>query len=136
MGISCAPAPSNKQEYIGDIGKILITDYGKKKYYKPEEVEKSHRNSKWYDGLDFSCWAMSIFSSHDDFDRHHERTGEICNYTEMKTEMLNGISVSADTGWFGIPDMDIDASWLDFGGLFSEVFEGMGDLAGSTFAGL
>ncbi|WP_332022123.1 hypothetical protein [Kaistella sp.] len=136
MGTSCAPAPADKKKYIEDIGKILITDYGKKKYYKPEEVKKAHRKSKWYDGLDFSCWAMSTFSSHEDFDEYHEATGEICDYTEMKTEMLNGLSASAESDWFVLPDIDIDGSWLDFGDLFCGILEGIGDLAGGILEGL
>lgn len=108
------------------IGKILVNDYGKKKYYKPEEVTKSHKKSKWYDGVDFSCWGMSTFSSHTDFDKYHEETGEVCDYTEMKSEMLSGLSVSSNTDLFDIPNIDIDASWLDFG----DVFEGIGEFIG------
>ncbi len=69
MGISCAPPPSNKKEYISDLAKILVESNGKKEYYKPVEVKEAHKKSKWYDGLDFSCWGMSTFSSHKDFDR-------------------------------------------------------------------
>jgi hypothetical protein len=41
MSLNCPPAPINKKEYLTDIGKILVKDYGKKKYYKPDEVKKS-----------------------------------------------------------------------------------------------
>ncbi len=136
MGTTCAPAPTNKKEYITDIGKILVTENGKKKYYKPEEVKKAHQKSKWYDVLDFSCWAMCTFSSHSDFDRYHEETGEICDYAEMKTEMLSGFSASADTDWLSLPDIDIDASWLDFGNMFDGIFEGIGEFIGGIFDGL
>lgn len=37
MNNTCPSAPANKKEYLTDIGKILVKDYGKKKYYKPEE---------------------------------------------------------------------------------------------------
>lgn len=67
---------------------------------------------------------MSMFSSHSDFDRYHAETGEVCDYVEMKTEMLSGLSAAAD--WTEIPDLDIDASWLDFG----DVFEGIGEFIG------
>lgn len=129
MGISCATAPHHKKEYISDIGKILVKDYGKKEYYKPEEVKKAHRKSKWYDGLDFSCWGMSTFCSHSDFDKYHKETGEVCDYAEMKSEMLSGLSLTAnsDTEWFNLPNIDIDASWLDFGDVFGGIFEGIGD---------
>ena len=136
MGNLCAPAPTDKREYITDIGKILVKENGKKKYYKPEEVKKAHRKSKWYDGLDFSCWGMSTFSSHSDFDEYHERTGEICDYAEMKTEMLSGISNSNITDWTLIPDIDLDASWLDFGDIFDGLLEGIGEFIGGIFDGL
>jgi len=115
METSCTPSPINKKEYIRDLGKILVEENGKKKYYKPEEVKTAHKKSKWYDGVDFTCWAMSTFSSHSDFDTYHEQTGESCDYIEMKSEMLSGLSISQNSDWIDIPDIDIDASWLDFG---------------------
>ena len=135
MTTSCSPAPTNKKEYITEIGKILVEKNGKKKYYKPKEIKEAHRTSKWYDVIDFSCWAMSIFSSHDDFDRYHAKTGEVCNYAEMKTEMLSGLSISS-SDWTEIPDIDIDASWLDFGDVFDGFFDGIGDFIGGIFDGL
>jgi hypothetical protein len=129
MSKTCVPSPPNKKEYITDIGKILVSENGKKKFYKPEEVKKAHRKSKWYDHMDFSCWAMCTFSSHNDFDSYHESTGEICNYTEMKSEMLSGISESNITDWTQIPDIDLDASWLDF----SDIFEGIGEFISGIF---
>ncbi len=136
MEKSCTPAPSNKKEYISDIGKILVKDYGKKKYYQPEEVKKAHYKSKWYDGLDFSCWGMSTFSSHSDFDEYHKTTNEVCDYTEMKTEMLSGLSVSSDSNWYEISGVDIDASWLDFGDVFEGALEGIGGFVSGIFEGL
>jgi hypothetical protein len=136
MTNSCAPAPTNKKEYITDIGKILVDEHGKKKYYKPEEIEKAHKESKWYHGLDFSCWAMCTFSSHSDFDHHHQNTGEICDYAEMKTEMLSGLSLPTSTDWFDIPNIDIDASWLDFGDIFEGVLEGIGEFVAGIFDGI
>ena len=136
MTKTCTTSPSDKKAYLIDIGKILVTDNGKKKYYKPEEVKKAHRKSKWYDGLDFSCWGMSTFSSHSDFDKYHEETGEVCDYVEMKTEMLSGLSVSQTSDWVEIPDIDIDASWLDFGDVFDGLLDGIGELIGGIFDGL
>ncbi len=136
MKNTCTPPPTNKKEYISDIGKILVKENGKKKYYTPKEVKKAHRKSKWYDGLDFSCWAMSTFSSHSDFNKHHEETGEVCNYVGMKTEMLSGLSTSPTSDWTDIPDIDIDTSWLDFGDMFDGLLEGIGDFIGGIFDGL
>lgn len=136
MGNTCAPAPVNKKEYITEIGKILIEAHGKKKYYKPEEVKKAHRKSKWHENMDFSCWGMSTFSSHADFDQYHQDTGESCDYTEMKTEMLSGLSLSSTSDWTGTADLDLDASWLDFGEIFEGVFEGIGAIISGIFDGL
>lgn len=136
MTKTCKPSPSNKKKYIVEIGKILVNDNGKKKYYKPREVKKAHRKSSWFGTLDFSCWAMSIFTSHSDFDGYHLETGEVCNYVEMKTEMLNGISDSAITDWAEIPDLNIDSSWLDFGDVFDGLLEGIGELISGIFDGL
>jgi hypothetical protein len=127
MNLQCAPAPVNKRDYITDIGKILVKDYGKKKYYKPEEVKKAHKKSKSRDNLDFPCWGMSTFSSHSDFNEYHQETGEACNYVEMRTEMLEGISLSESVNWVDVPDVDLDASWLDFGDIFGGVLEGIGE---------
>lgn len=54
MSKNCPSPPENKKEYIFDLGKILVKDYGKKKYYKPVEVKKAHQKSKWSE-LDFDC---------------------------------------------------------------------------------
>ncbi len=136
MSISCPTAPANKKEYVTDIGKILVKYYGKKKYYKPEEVKNAHRKSRWYDGLDFSCWGMSTFSSHSDFDNYHHQTGEVCDYVDMKTEMLQGLSVSNGSEIFELPDFDIDASWLDFGDVFGNILEGIGEFIAGIFDGV
>ncbi len=138
MNSQCPPAPTNKKEFISDIGKILIEDYGKKKYYKPEEVKSASKKSKYHEyvGVDWHCWAMCTFSSHPDFDAYHELTGEVCDYVEMKTEMLGGLATSVSADWLTIPDLDIDASWLDFGDAFGGVLEGIGEFIGGIFDGL
>lgn len=136
MSIGCHTAPANKKEYITDIGKILVHEYGKKKYYPPEQIKTAHKKSKWYEGFDFSCWAMSVYSSHSDFTRYHQQIGETCDYTDMKTEMLQGLSVHGGSEIPDLPDADIDSSWLDFGEVFGNIFEGIGDFIGGIFDGL
>jgi hypothetical protein len=136
MSTSCPPSPSNKKEYISDIGKILVKQNGKKDFYKPAEVKKAHRESKWYDTLDFSCWAMGFFSSHTDFDIYHKEFGEVCDYAEMRTEMLGGLSEAEVSDWTEISDIDVDASWLDFGDAFEDMFEGIGEFVAGIFEGL
>lgn len=138
MELKCPPAPPNKKEYIRDIGKILVEEHGKKKYYKPEEIKKASKKSKYYDesGIDWHCWAMCIFSSHSDFDVYHKLTGEVCDYVRMKTEMLSGLATSTSADWLTIPDLDIDASWLDFGDIFGGIFDGIGEFISGIFDGL
>ena len=141
MSNTCPPAPTNKKEYITDLGKILVEDYGKKPFYKPEEVEEANKKTKWYSNLDFGCWGMSTYSSHEDFDKYHEQIGETCDYGAMKTEMLSG-AVSADNlSWFDfasadLPTIDIDASWLDFGDAFGTIFDGIGEVVSGILEGL
>lgn len=135
----CPAAPRNKKEYITTIGKLLVAEHGKHNYYKPEDVKKASKKSKYYDsknGIDWHCWAMCTFSSHTDFDAYHKITGEVCNYVEMKTEMLSGLAISTSDDWLAISDIDIDASWLDFGSSFDELFEGIGEFIGGIFDGL
>lgn len=127
MNQNLLPSPQNKKQYVSDIGKILVKENGKKKYYKPKEVKKAHQKSNWVDVVDFSCWAMCTFSSHSDFDKYHQDKGEICSYVDMKSEMLSNFSSSTNITWLDIPDIDIDDSWLDFGNLF----EGIGEFIGA-----
>lgn len=136
MSTSCEPAPQNKREFISDIGEILVKDNGKKKYYTPMEVKKAHQKSKWYHNEDWSCWAMSVFTSHEAFDLYHELTREACNYVAMKTEMLSGLSFSTASDWTKISDLDIDASWLDFGEVFDGLLEGVGEFISGIFDGI
>ena len=136
--MKCPPAPLNKKEYITDIGKILVEEHGKKKYYKPEEVKKASKKSKFYEAseIDWHCWAMCTFSSHADFDSYHELTVEICDYVSMKPEMLSGLATNSSADWLAIPDLDIDASWLDFGDIFDGILDGIGDIISGIFDGL
>jgi hypothetical protein len=135
MSTSCPPAPTDKKEYVTDIGKILVKNYGKKAYYQPEEVKDAHKKSKWRNDMDFSCWAMCTFSSHFDFDSYHVQTGEACDYAEMKTEMLQGISLSNGVEPSDLSDVDIDASWLDFGDVSGNISEGIGEFIAGIFDG-
>lgn len=135
MNFVCPPAPLEKRKYISDLGKILVTDYGKKKYYKPKEVKKAHKKSEW-SGYDFSCWGMSTYSSHADFDEYHQATGEICDYTSMKAEMLEGISIVDTVHLIDLPDINLDASWLDIGEILGGLLEGIGEFFSSIADGL
>ncbi|MCT2405968.1 hypothetical protein NZD88_00190 [Chryseobacterium antibioticum] len=124
MSEFCTPLPEDRKKYIKDLGSILVDDYGKKDFYKPEEIKKADQKASWGSGSDYSCWGMSVFSSHEDFDAYHKASGEICDYAEMKQTMLDGISSEGLN--FVLPelsDAEIDLSWLDLGDVFQAVGE-------------
>lgn len=130
MSKFCKSLPGNKNQYIKDVGSLLVKDYGKKNFYKPEEIKKASKETFYSDGSDYSCWAMSVFSSHEDFDNYHQSVGEICDYVEMKETMLSGISSTGfDFSFLELLDSDIniDSSWLDF----VSIFEAIGDFFSS-----
>ena len=79
---------------------------------------------------------MCTFSSHSDFDAYHKMTGELCDYGAMKTEMLSGLATETSVDWLTLPDLDIDASWLDFGDVFEGILEGIGEFISAIFDGL
>ncbi|HAP69671.1 MAG TPA: hypothetical protein DCR04_08095 [Flavobacteriales bacterium] len=139
MSSNCPPAPANKKEYVSEVGKILVEHFGKKRYYTPEEIEQANKQTKWYNK--YSCWGTSVFSSHEDFDKHHQVTGEVCDYAAMKTEMLSGMVSSSNSSWFDLSSLElssiaIDASWLEFGDTFETIFDGIGEVVGGILDGL
>ena len=131
MNTNCNQLPNNKKEYIRDIGKILVEKHGKKPFYKPEEVKEAHKSSSWAEPIDYSCWAMSTYSSHTDFDQYHEMHGEVCDYSAMRTEILQDFSHSDISNLLDTNSDLLDSSWLDFDLNFGDILEGIGDfLAG------
>lgn len=61
---------------------------------------------------------------------------EVCDYGEIKDEMLSGLALTTNANWSDIPDLDLDASWLDFGDVFEVAFEGIGAIIGGIFDSL
>ena len=49
--------------------------------------------------------------------------------------MLCRLTTSTSLDWLAIPDLDIDASWLDFGDVFNGLLEGVGEFIGGIFDG-
>ena len=110
---------TNKKEYVENVGKILVKDYGKKKFYSPKEVKKS--SSKVESNIDWHCWAMCIFTSPNDFNQYHTDIGEVCNYESMKTSMMSIMTDGASESWL---DFDIDFSWLEWPDFdFPDIFD-------------
>lgn len=104
---ACTLAPTDKKRYGKEVGEILVKEYGKNKYYTPEQVKKASSRSK-YD-IDWHCWAMCIYTSPSDFNAYHQSIGESCDYGEMKAEMASALTDGASDSWF-----DIDTSWLEW----------------------
>ena len=141
----CPLPPDDKQAYLELIGHELAEVHGKQKFYPPEEVERAHKRyrskvtngksgSSWTETVT-ACWAMSVFSSHEEFDRYHLEQGEACDYTEMKRDMLASVLVDpvAEAGWWSLPDWQLDGSWLDLGDLCDGLFEGLTGLVEGIF---
>jgi len=104
---TCTLSPADKKAYAIDVGKILVKKHGKQKSYTPLQVIKASQHTK-YD-LDWHGWAMSLYSTSDDFTAYHDSIGETCDYASMKAEMAYDITDGASESWF-----DIDLSWLDW----------------------
>lgn len=104
---SCAVAPTDKKAYGKEIGQILVRDYGKQKYYSPQEVKTAAWKSPY--ATDYSCWAMSLYTSPADFASYHAAIGETCDYAAMRAQMAGALTDGASDSWF-----DVDLSWLEW----------------------
>ena len=89
------------------VGKDLIENYGKKKYYSKAMVDGAMRRQAL--NLDWSCWSYSLFTSPSEFSEIHHRLGETCDYASMRSKMVSDATDGASGSWF-----DVDMSWLDW----------------------
>ena len=103
---TCHIEPADKRKLISDVGEELVRVHGKKKYYRPKQVERAARDKGY--SVDVHCWAYSFYTTPEDFKAHHDATGEACDYAAMKAEVLSDLS----SGSF-LPG-DIDLSWLEW----------------------
>ena len=117
----------DKNEFLKDLGKSLVTDYGKKEFYQPKEVLSSLLKSQWSNDLKLISWGLCAFCSHLEFDSYNSEMGQKYNYNEMRMELLSNFSFYAFPG----TDLNIDVSWLDLG----DFFDGFGDLVGGILDG-
>jgi hypothetical protein len=60
-----------------------------------------------------------MFSTRRDFDAHHAATGEACDYSEMRSQMLAAVSAK-DESWF---NWDLDLSWIEFPDIDWSIFD-------------
>jgi hypothetical protein len=103
----CSLNSGDKRALAKRVGDDLLHHVGRKPYYSVAEVKAANRRQKV--DIDAACWAHALFNSHADFDRYHAEVGETCDYSAMKSEMLEAVSVAGDASWF-----DLDLSWIDF----------------------
>lgn len=117
---ACELKPEDKKQFISDVGRNLVREHGKKKYYKPEQIRKAARDGGYQP--DIVCWAYVMFSSPPDFAAIHEAAGEACDYAAMKTELLTDLAsgdsflgIDLDLSWLEWPDIDLSSAfdWFD-----------------------
>jgi hypothetical protein len=117
---ACELKPEDKKQFISDVGRNLVREHGKKKYYKPEQIRKAAIDGGYQP--DIVCWAYVMFSSPADFVAIHEAAGEACDYAAMKAEVLTDLAsgdsflgIDLDLSWLEWPDIDISSvfDWFD-----------------------
>ena len=117
---ACELKPEDKKQFISDVGRNLVREHGKKKYYKPEQIRKAARDGGYQPDID--CWAYVMFSSPPDFAAIHEAAGEACDYAAMKAEVLTDLAsgdsflgIDLDLSWLEWPDIDLSGvfDWFD-----------------------
>ena len=104
---ACTIKPADLQRQIRVVGRDLVQNYGKKKYYSPLEVRNANRRASIY--KDYTCWSYAFFNDRPDFDAYHATLGEICDYASIKSEMISSI----DVGGALVSAFDVGMSWLD-----------------------
>lgn len=104
---ACELCPSDKKQYVSDVGETLVKRHGKKKYYSPKQVREASRDRGY--PPDYECWAYCIYLLPDDFEAIHAAAGEACDYVSMKAEVLRELSGGFEFAW-----PDIELSWLEW----------------------
>lgn len=104
---ACSIAPDDKKALSQTVGKDLIRNYGKKKYYSKAMVDSAMRRQRI--DLDWACWSYSLFTSPAEFDDIHRRLGESCDYEAMRSQMVAAMTDGASGAWF-----HVDLSWLEW----------------------
>jgi hypothetical protein len=112
MGI-CAIPPRDKRALAQKVGKQLTALHGKRPSYSPQLVKAAMRRCDFPDVWD--CWALSLFSSSDDFSAYHAKLGEACDYGSMHAEMLGTLDSGSLFDFLSSDFLDIDMSGIDIG---------------------
>lgn len=105
---------------VDRVGQQLVAKHGKQKYYTQPQISSAASAAGY--PIDVHCWAYCVFMDEPSFDAFHRSIGEICDFTAMKTTMLQGLA----GGGFGLPDLDL--SWiewpdLDLGGMLDNLID-------------
>jgi len=86
----CALPQVDKRLLAKKVGNDLVKKHGKKPHYSITEIKAAARRQNFPEGWD--CWALSLYSSPQDFAEHHRRTGETCDYQAMHDSMAEAVS--------------------------------------------
>lgn len=114
----CKLEPDDKRAFGQAVGNDLLRHHGKRKYYSPQQVQASCTRLDY--PVDWHCWAMSLYTSPEDFTAYHDAIGEVCDQSVMKSQMVSALTDGASASWF-----DMDMSWFDWPGVdLSGVFDG------------
>jgi hypothetical protein len=118
---ACELRPGDRKKYVSDVGRRLVQAHGKKKHYKPEQVQQAALDGGYQP--DIVCWAYCMYVSPGDFAAIHEAAGETCDYAAMKAEVLSDLAsggsflgTDIDLSWLEWPDIDLSDvfDWFDF----------------------
>jgi hypothetical protein len=113
----------NKAVLFTRVNKDLTKKHGKKKKYTAAEIKEACIDQVV--PIDWMCWAFCMFMDHDEFDFYHASIGETCDYTGMRTEVVEALDASdidishlseaiGETSWLDFFDFDMDFDFFDF----------------------
>jgi hypothetical protein len=108
---TCSTSVGDKRAFGQAVGNELLRRHGKRSSYMPKQIERAVERAGF--PIDVSCWAMSLYSSRENFNEHHAATGEVCDYAAMKSEMVLAMTDGASSSWFDI-DMSSIFDFIDF----------------------
>jgi len=79
----------------------LSKRYGYAQSYTPQQVRKTVETAEL--NVEFSCYAVAMFSSRESFDQFHRDLGETCDYDAMRAHIAD-MHFHGDAG-FSVPDV-------------------------------
>jgi len=114
---TCAIPLQDKRALAQKVGKHLTSLYGGRRTYSPQLVKAAMRRCDLPDVWD--CWALSLFTSPEDFSTYHAALGEACDYASMHSEMLSALNLDLGAGslfdFLSTDSLDVNLPSLDVG---------------------